>query len=156
MQLLLGKSNHQEGGFSVGFICGQQGCIYWLHAGGAGEGAHQPGVNAVHVVDVEAGQEPDGITILKIHHADHTLFNFLLRGVGAWVEDAPGEVVDESDALSDADLLLLSQLAGQAALSWVGVEHWHRLGTLLVGRRWLSRQTAPLGLIQERQVIRTL
>lgn len=59
-------------GGSVGFIRGEQRCIYRLHAGRAGEGTHQPGVNAIHVVDVKAGQEPNGITVLKIHHADHT------------------------------------------------------------------------------------
>lgn len=57
---------------SVGFVRGEQGRVHWLHAGGTGEGAHQPGVDAVHVVNVEAGQEPNGIAVLKIHHADHT------------------------------------------------------------------------------------
>lgn len=60
------------GGRSVGFIRGEQGCVHRLHAGGAGEGAHQPGVDAIHVVNVEARQEPDRIAVLKIHHADHT------------------------------------------------------------------------------------
>lgn len=63
-------SSYQQG--SVGFICRQQGGIHGLHTGGAGEGAHQPGVDAVQVVDVKARQEPNGITIFKIHHADHT------------------------------------------------------------------------------------
>lgn len=143
-------------GCSVGFVRGQQGCVYRLHAGRAGEGAHQPGVNAIDVVNMKAGQEPDGITVLKIHHADHTLFNFLVRGVWAWVEDAFGQVMDEADSLSNADLLLFGQLVSQTALPWGGMVHWHRLGALLVGRRRLSGQTAPLGLVQQRQVIRTL
>lgn len=57
---------------SADFIGGEQRCIHGLHAGRAGEGAHQPGVNAIHVVGVKAGQEPNGISILKIQHADHT------------------------------------------------------------------------------------
>lgn len=57
---------------SVGFVSGEQGRVHGLHAGGTGEGPHQPGVDAVHVVNVEAGQEPNGIAVLKIHHADHT------------------------------------------------------------------------------------
>lgn len=143
-------------GRSVGFIRGQQGRIYRLHAGGAGEGAHQPGVNAIHVVDVKAGQEPNRIAKLKIHHADHTLFNFLVRGVGARVKDAFGQMLDEADSLGNADLLLLGQLVSQTTLPWGGMVHWHRLVALLVGRRRLSGQTAPLRLVQQRQVIRTL
>lgn len=135
-------------GFSVGFVRGQQGCIYRLHAGGAGEGAHQPGVYAIHMVDVKTRQESNGITVLKIHHANYTLFNFLVRGVRAWVEDSSGQVLDETDSLGNADLLLLSQLASQTTLTWGGMVHWHWLGVLLVGRRWrLSGQTAPLGLV---------
>ena len=60
------------GGSSVGLICGQQGGLYRLHTGGAGEGAHEPAVDAVQVVGVEAGQEANGISTLKLHHADHT------------------------------------------------------------------------------------
>lgn len=144
------RQEQPSGGYSVGFISRQQGCIYRFHAGGAGEGAHQPGVNAVHVVDVKAGQEPNGIAVIKIHHADHTLFNFLVRGIGARVEHASGQVLDEAYALGNADLLLLSQLTGQTTLTGGGMVHWHWwLGVLLVGRRRLSGQTAPLGLVQQ-------
>lgn len=59
------------------------------------------------------------------------LFNFLVRGVRAWVEDASGQVVDEANALGNADLLLLCQLASQSTLSWGGMVHWHRLAALL-------------------------
>ena len=47
------------------------------------------------------------------------------------MEDASGQVLDEADALGDADLLLLGQLAGQTTLAWVGMVHWPRLGALL-------------------------
>lgn len=57
---------------SVGLVGGEQRSIHWLHAGGAGEGAHQPVIYTVHVVDVHAWQEPDGIPIHKVRHANHT------------------------------------------------------------------------------------
>lgn len=57
---------------SVGLIRRQQSSVHGLHAGRAGEGPHQPVVYAVHVVGVHAGQEPDGISINKVHHADDT------------------------------------------------------------------------------------
>lgn len=37
---------------SVGFIGGQQSSIHRLHAGWTGEGAHQPWVNAIHMINV--------------------------------------------------------------------------------------------------------
>lgn len=40
-------------------------------------------------------------------------------------------MLDESYALCDADLLLLSQLTGQTALAWGGMVHWHSLSALL-------------------------
>ena len=69
----------------------------------------------------------------EIHHADHTLFHFLVGGVGAGVEDTFGQVLDETDSLGDANLLLLRQLVSQTTLTWVGMVHWQWLGTLLVG-----------------------
>lgn len=140
---------------SVGLIGGEQGGIHRLHTGRTGEGPHQPGVDAVHVVDVQAGKEPDGVAVLKVIHADRTLFDFLVRGLRAGVEDASGEVVDEANPLGDTDLLLLCQLAGQARLTRGGVVHW-RLDTLLV-RRWrLPWNTGFLGLVEERQVVGAL
>lgn len=56
---------------SVGLIGRQQSGVHRLHAGWTGEGSHEPVVYAVHVVDVHAGQEPNGVTIDKVHHADH-------------------------------------------------------------------------------------
>lgn len=67
------------------------------------------------------------------HRAEkYILFDFLVRGLRAGVEDASGEVVDEANPLGDTDLLLLCQLAGQARLTGGGVVHW-RLNTLLYG-----------------------
>lgn len=57
---------------SVGLIGGEQGSIHRLHAGGAGEGSHQPVVYTVHVVDVHTRQEPDGVPVYKVQHTDHT------------------------------------------------------------------------------------
>lgn len=146
----------RRGCCSVGFVGGEQRGVHRLHAGRAGEGAHQPGVDAVDVVDVKAGQESNGVAELKIHHADHTLFHFLLGGVGARVEDTSGQMLDEADTLGDADLFLLRQLAGQTTLAWRGVIDRQRLRVLLVGRRGLSGQTPPLRVVQQRQVIRSL
>lgn len=57
---------------SVSFVGREQGSIYRLHTGGTREGPHQPVIYAVQVVDVHAGEEPDGVSIHKVHHADHT------------------------------------------------------------------------------------
>ena len=57
---------------SVGLVGRKQSGVHRLHAGGAGEGSHQPVVYTVHVVNVHAGQEPDGVTIHKVHHTDDT------------------------------------------------------------------------------------
>lgn len=57
---------------SVGLIGGEQCCVHRLHAGGAGEGPHQPVIYTVHVIDMHARQEPDGVPIHKVHHADDT------------------------------------------------------------------------------------
>lgn len=63
---------------SVRLVGRQQRSVDGLHTGRASEGAHEPGVNAVHVIDVHAGQEPDRVAVLKVHHADHTLFDLLV------------------------------------------------------------------------------
>lgn len=55
---------------SVGLVGGKQRGVHRLHAGGAGEGPHQPVVYTVHVVDVHAGQEPDGVSVHEVHHTD--------------------------------------------------------------------------------------
>lgn len=57
---------------SVGLIGGKQRSINRFHAGGAGEGSHQPVIYTVHMVDVHAGQEPDGVSVYKVHHTDDT------------------------------------------------------------------------------------
>ncbi|PWA20971.1 hypothetical protein CCH79_00007165, partial [Gambusia affinis] len=48
-----------------------------------------------------------------------------LEAIAAWVVHTLREVLDESDALSDADLLLFSQLSGQSSLAgcWVVDRH---------------------------------
>lgn len=67
----------------------------------------------------------DSITV------QHSLSNFLLRGVRTRIEDTSGQVMDETDPLGNANLLLLSQLAGQTTLTRSGMVHWHWLGMLL-------------------------
>lgn len=49
--------------------CVPQCDVHWLHAGGAGEGAHEPVVNAAEVVEVHAREEADGLANNKLHHA---------------------------------------------------------------------------------------
>lgn len=58
-------------GWSVGLVRGEERSVDWFHAGRTGEGAHEPVVYAVHVVDVHAGQEPDGVAVYKVHHTNH-------------------------------------------------------------------------------------
>lgn len=61
-----------HGATSVSLIGGQQSSINWLHAWRTCEWSHQPVINAVYMVDMQARQEPDGVSIYKIQHADHT------------------------------------------------------------------------------------
>lgn len=51
----------------------------------------------------------------------YSLSDFLLGSVPARIVDALRQVLDESDALSDADLLLLCELSGQSGLAGRGV-----------------------------------
>lgn len=60
-----------------------------------------------------------------------SLFNFLISGIRARVEHAFGQVMDETDSLGNADLLLLCQLVSQTTLPWSGMVYWHRLVALL-------------------------
>lgn len=46
--------------------------VHSLHARGAGEGAHEPVIDAVEVVVVHAGKEADGFTCCVVHHTDGT------------------------------------------------------------------------------------
>lgn len=62
----------QRGFVSVGLVGGKQCSIHRLHARGASEGSHQPVIDTVHVVDVHAGQEPDRVSVDKVHHTDDT------------------------------------------------------------------------------------
>lgn len=55
----------------------------------------------------------------------YSLSDLLLRAVPPWVVHALWEVLDESDPLGNADLLLLCQLSGQSGLAgcWVVDRH---------------------------------
>lgn len=55
---------------SVGLVGGEQRSVHRLHAGRAGERPHQPVIYTVHVVDVHAGQEPDRVSVNKVHHTN--------------------------------------------------------------------------------------
>lgn len=57
---------------SIGLVGAKQGGIHGLQAGGAGEGSHEPGIDAVHVIRVQTRQVAHGLPQLKVHHADHT------------------------------------------------------------------------------------
>lgn len=94
---------------------------------------------------MHARQEPDWVPINKVHHADDTLSDLLLRAVAARVIHPLREVLDESDALSDADLLLFSQLSGQSGLAgrWMVDRH---VDLLLVGGRWLLIQVSTISI----------
>ena len=48
--------------------CAPERQVDWLHAGGTGEGPHEPVVNAADVVEVHAREKPNGITDYKLHH----------------------------------------------------------------------------------------
>lgn len=50
-------------------------------------------------------------------HFFYSLSNFLFRAISSWVVHAFGEVLDESNSLGDADLLLFCQLGGQSRLA---------------------------------------
>lgn len=51
----------------------------------------------------------------------YSLSNFLFGAIPSWIIHSFGKVMDEADALGNADLLLFSQLSGQASLArcWV-------------------------------------
>lgn len=126
----------RRGFVSVGLVGGKQRSIHRLHARGAGEGSHQPVVDTVHVVDVHAGQEPDRVSVDKVHHTDDTLSDLLLGSIPSRVVHALWEVLDKPDALSDSDLLLFGQLSDQSGLAgrWMVDRH---MDLLLIGGRWL-------------------
>ncbi len=55
----------------VRFVRDQQGGVDGLHAGGAGEAAHEPVVDALGVVGVHAGQVAHPVAYAELDHADH-------------------------------------------------------------------------------------
>lgn len=73
-----------------------------------------------------------------------SLFNFLVSGVGARVEDASGQVLDETNSLGNADLLLLSQLVSQTTLPGGGMIHWHWLGALLGKKEQKTKRASSM------------
>ena len=58
--------------WSVGLVGGEQCSIHRLHAGGAGEGAHEPVVYAVLVVGVHTGQVAQWVSQDELSHTYHT------------------------------------------------------------------------------------
>jgi len=87
----------------------KQSSVHWLHAAGTGEAPHEPVVDALHVVGVHAGQVPHTVAHAELYHTDDT-FSVLL----AAIEDSGGQMLNETDPLSDLYLLLLRELAGRA------------------------------------------
>lgn len=43
-----------------------------LHACGTGVRAHEPVVNAAHVIEVHAGEQADGLALGEVHHTYRT------------------------------------------------------------------------------------
>ena len=56
----------------MSFICDEKSRVDWLHAGRAGEGSHEPVIDAVRVVRVHAGQVRDAVANHKFDHTYHT------------------------------------------------------------------------------------
>lgn len=112
-------------------------CIDGLHAGRAGEGPHEPVVDAILVVDVHTGQEAHHVPYGKLHHADHTFLGFL----AAAIVHPHGQVVDETQTLGDLYLFFLGQLVGCAGDVGRRVVHQHTHGLRLLiwwwGSYWL-------------------
>lgn len=86
-----------------------EGRVNGLHARGAGERAQEPVIDADRVVGVHAGQVAHLLPQDQLHHADDAL------GLLGAVELAAGQVLDQSDALGHAHLLLLLADYGAAA-----------------------------------------
>lgn len=88
--------------------------VHPLHAGGAGERAHEPVVDAVEVVVVHAGEETDWFADYEFHHADWAfsllppvfLLPLLLGALDGLVAGA-GQALDEGEPLHQLQTLLL-------------------------------------------------
>ena len=74
------------------------------------------------------------IVYTKKNNEKSSLSDLFLRAILASVVHALGEVVNEADALCDADLLFFRQLGGQASLTGGGMVHRH-VGLLLENKR---------------------
>lgn len=57
----------------VGLVAGEERGVHRLHTAGTRETAHQPVVDARHVVSVHAWKIAYGVAAHKLHHADHAL-----------------------------------------------------------------------------------
>lgn len=82
-----------------------------------------------------------------------SLSYLLLRVVFSSVINTLGEVLDEADALSYADLFLLRQLGGQTGLAGCGVVHGH-VSLLLVGQK--PSETLTLQVKKKNKIIKHL
>lgn len=97
----------------AGLVRGQEGSINRLHARRTCERSHEPVINALLVVRVQAWQKANGIPACKLQHADDTLAIALLSSILARIIDSPWKVLDKAQSLSNTHLLLLSQLCGK-------------------------------------------
>ena len=67
--------------FLVSLIGDKEGGVHRLHAGGAGEATHEPVVDAVGVVGVQAGQVANTVSDHKVDHTYHTSGNSNLNNL---------------------------------------------------------------------------
>lgn len=63
--------------------------------------------------------------LCKQHNQKSSLSDLFLRAVLSSIIDSLWKVLDEADALSNADLFLLGQLGGQPSLTGRGMVHGH-------------------------------
>lgn len=76
--------------------------------------------------------------------AFYSLSDLLLRAIPSWVVHALREVLDESDALRNADLLLLCQLGGQSGLAGCRVVDRHMDLLLKIDREEMTLKKKQL------------
>lgn len=119
------------GARSVGLVAGEQSGVHRLHAAGAREAAHQPVVDALHVVGVHARQVAHLVADEELHHADDALACLL-----AAIISAGGQVLNEPNAFGYLHLLLLGELTHGTRYTWRWMVH-RRSG--LYGQRFLQK-----------------
>lgn len=108
--------------------------IHWFHARWTGKRAHEPVVDAVFVIGVNAWKIAQWVANYKFSHAYHTLLGFL--AVAAIIYST-GQMVNQSNSLCYLYLLLLCQLCCCTTDVWTGMVYWNSNPSLgdLVGRR---------------------